>query len=277
MGEWFTYHLNRLGYRLKLYDLNINALEALAGRLKVKPASTLQGAVEDADLVVLCLPVEAVLETISQVARFMKAGGVLAEVSSVKGDIPQALIEAHQKWGISPLSLHPLFGPGATTLKGRRVALIPLIDRAKELRFTERLFPEATIVAVDAAVHDRLVAFTLSLIHFINTALLKALTHEDWKALEELSGTSFTVQRILGEALLADRPHVTAALMAMNTHFPKALSQFLKECEVLQRMVETKDIEGLERLLEELREVVGGRVYESYQKLYRMVTALEEE
>jgi len=87
----------------------------------------------------------------------------------------EALVGLAQK-DSTALSIHPLFGFGARTLKGKRIALIPIKGSKKELNLVQRFFPEAIISVISAEEHDRVMALTLSLPHFLNMVFASTLS-----------------------------------------------------------------------------------------------------
>ncbi len=86
--------------------------------------ATAAGAVENADLVVLCVPVGAVGALAEQIRPALKAGAIVTDVGSVK----QAVIEAvkpHMPQGVHFVPGHPIAG---TEYSGPRAGFAELFD-----------------------------------------------------------------------------------------------------------------------------------------------------
>ena len=72
-------------------------------------ADSLEDAVQDADLVILCVPVGAMEQVMLKIAPFLKAGATISDVGSVKRAVINA-IEPHLPTDVKFVPAHPLAG-----------------------------------------------------------------------------------------------------------------------------------------------------------------------
>ena len=72
-------------------------------------ADSLEDAVKDADLVILCVPVGAMEQVMLKIAPFLKAGATISDVGSVKRAVINA-IEPHLPTDVKFVPAHPLAG-----------------------------------------------------------------------------------------------------------------------------------------------------------------------
>ena len=72
-------------------------------------SDTLEDAVKDADLVILCVPVGAMEKVMLKIAPFLKAGATISDVGSVKRTVINA-IEPHLPANVKFVPAHPLAG-----------------------------------------------------------------------------------------------------------------------------------------------------------------------
>lgn len=111
------------------------------------------GGILKADYVVLCTPTRRTPEIIRLIAKEMKHGTYLIEISSEKSKVVSSLSKMPSK--INPICIHPMFGPGIKTIKGQNIISVPIKDAKKELTVAKTLFAGANFVTIDAAEHDK--------------------------------------------------------------------------------------------------------------------------
>lgn len=80
-------------------------------------ADTLLG---QADLVLLCVPLKSTAALARQVGQHLSPHTVLADIASTKAEVMQAMLESHTG---PVVGLHPMFGPGVTSLLGQKVVI----------------------------------------------------------------------------------------------------------------------------------------------------------
>lgn len=163
-----------------LYD-TIPEVRTRAGEIGLgEIAPTLEAAVEDADCVFLCVPVGALAAAAAGAVPAMKAGAILTDVGSVKGEAARALTAAADG-RIHVIPGHPIAGteqsgPDAgfpTLFRGAWHILTPAATGAEgEAEALEQLTAfwkalGAKVESMDAARHDRVLAITSHLPHLI--------------------------------------------------------------------------------------------------------------
>jgi len=140
-----------------------------------------QRAVEDADLVVLATPVDAIVPYARRLARRMRPGSILTDVGSTKAEIVHAL-ECSLPRHVAFVGAHPLAGSEA---RGIGVASPHLFDGAlcvltptarTDLRALARVRQLWTsvagrVVTLSPAEHDRALAATSHLSHLVAACL----------------------------------------------------------------------------------------------------------
>src|SRR5688572_9870277 len=126
----------------------------------------------------------------------MKNGACILEISSLKLDIFNSLLKIPEH--LTPLSIHPMFGPGAKNLSDTKILIIPVRNERREQNLVKSLFSESrTIVIKDPLSHDSIMAIILGMIYYINLLLANSLSKEDFALLKRVSGTTFYLQKLL--------------------------------------------------------------------------------
>ena len=236
MGSWFALHFSSRGTTTVLSDLNIDKARSVASRTGAETAESSISAVADADLALICVPIDDTPGVIHEIAPHMKSGAVLAELSSVKAQTVKALREV-ASLGVQPLSLHPMFGPAATSLKKKTIVVVQVLDGNMEADITSSLFEEAEIVISEQEEHDRVMAALLSLTYFLNIAFAKVISEEDLTSMKRMAGTTFTVQLTIAEAVISEDPVLVASLLRENTFTEYYLNRFATEAGKISELV----------------------------------------
>lgn len=125
-------------------------------------------------IVILCVPISAMRATLQAVAPLLAPGTLVADVCSVKVLPVQWMTELLPD-GVDILATHPMFGPdsAATSLKGHKIVLCPQrVDSARYLKIKTWLQGKGLIILETTAdEHDRQIAVSLALTHFIGRSL----------------------------------------------------------------------------------------------------------
>ena len=273
MGQWLVKYLKKQGHKLVISDIHKEKASVVSKTLGVHLVEDNREAVRDVDLVIISVPVESIQKVISEVAVRMKAGSVLMEVASIKGPIIESL-KALLEYDVHPLSVHPLFGPGAEKLENLKIAMIPVVDPKFEEVFIRDLFPEAEIIVVEADKHDKTMAVVLSLPYFMNLIFASTIADEDINFLKRLSGTTFTLQFLITEGLLSQDPQLHASIHFNNPKAEFYLRRFLEQTEALASALLKKDEDSFRGIYDAAR--FSLRRDEEFSKAYKRMYALLE-
>jgi len=207
MGKWVCDYLSKKKHDVIGYDNE-----------KQSPKSVTQGtslisSILHVDCVILCTPTKKTPEIIRLISKEMQRGAKLVDISSQKSKTAIALGKIPSK--ITPVCIHPMFGPGVKNIKNRNIVSIPIKDGKNELAFAKSLFPEANFVTIDSKEHDKKIALILGLPHLVNLVFANVLSKDEKIILtEKMSGTTFKVQKILAESILTESPELIETIIS---------------------------------------------------------------
>jgi prephenate dehydrogenase len=269
MGSWFTSYFARRGLDVSAYDINNKMLKTPP---HVKVQSSLLHCVEDADLVLVSVPVQKTPQAIKECTKNMKDGAIIAEISSVKDKTFAAL----KKTPISlrPLCIHPMFGPGASKKVDIRVLLVPVRNEKMELKIANEIFENANVMVLpNAKQHDKSIAIVLGLTYFANIVFAKVISSGNISMLKQVSGTTFGLQSLIAESIFTEEPELVIALIRENTFAKRYISHYIKEAGALARLVIANDSKDLKAELQKvkLRMQKGQDLQQSYKRMYEMI------
>jgi prephenate dehydrogenase len=271
MGKWFAKYFLENDFEVTGYDsendFNIKS---------VIQANSLVGAVLKADYVILCTPTRKTPEIIRLIAKEMKRGAYLIEISSQKSKTSASLAKMPAK--INPICIHPMFGPGTKKIKGQHIISIPIKDAKKELTVAKSLFPGANFVTIDTIEHDKKIAVILGLTHLINIAFANILAKDEKISLtEKMSGTTFKVQKILTESILTESPELIETIIS-NPEIRRVAEEFWKDIGRLLTSVQEGKSEEILTYIKSCQERLAKNtdLESSYKKLTTMVNSIEK-
>ena len=276
MGRWFAKFLRDKGFDVAVHSRSPEKAVKAAEELHVRYVESLD-AVRDADMVIVATSLDSTAETIRKASKKMKPNTILFDIASVKEGIIEALEEAKAQ-GIRAISVHPMFGPGATTLKGKHVIVIPIGDDPTLVKEVLGIFKGAeTHIVESGEAHDMMVALTLSLPHFLNIVFGKTLTGTDIKEVAKFAGTTFTLQLTVAEAVLSEDPDLYYEIQSRNKAFVKVLNNFLESAREVASTVKGKDREAFVKSFKEARDALSkdpnlAKAYERFYKAYEAIT-----
>jgi prephenate dehydrogenase len=233
MGSWFSrYFSEKSGTKVLAYDTN----GFWRPPTHVILCANLDSCVSEADLVLVCVPITSAPSVIKNCALNMKSGAVLAEISSIKAKTFLVLKKYSNK--IFPLCIHPMFGPGASSIRDTRILLVPVKNKKTELDTVSSLMRGSEIIVLPTAqVHDKYMAIILGLTYFVNVVLAKILSKEDILYLEKISGTFFGIQLLLMQGIISDDPSLIVSIISRNSHTKKRISEYLSEADALRSTI----------------------------------------
>jgi prephenate dehydrogenase len=125
-------------------------------------------------IVVLCVPISAMQATLQQIAPMLAPQTIVLDVCSVKV-YPVQWMKQLLPPEVSILATHPMFGPdsAADSLEGHKIVLCP--ERIAPERFQKiaAWLGSKGLISIETtpAQHDRQIAVSLALTHFIGRSL----------------------------------------------------------------------------------------------------------
>lgn len=271
MGQWFTKYFLSKDFEVTGYDE-----ESKIKNKDVKQADSLVGAILKADYVMLCTPTRRTPEIIRLIAKEMKRGTYLIEISSEKGKAVSSLAKMPAK--INPICIHPMFGPGVKSIKGQNIISVPVKDAKKELTVAKSLFDGANFVTIDAVEHDKKIAVILGLTHLLNLVFANIISKDEKIALtEKMSGTTFKVQKILAESIMTESPELIETIIA-NPEIRRVAEDLWKDVGRLLTAVQESKTEEVISYITACHERLSAKtdLEASYKKLSKMVNIIDK-
>ncbi|OEG69196.1 hypothetical protein ATZ36_10900 [Candidatus Endomicrobiellum trichonymphae] len=222
--------------------------ETLDAALKLKAVDktslSLQSA-KDADIVVICTPVDTIVLLYGQLSKIVGKNTIITDAGSVKYSIEKGIRDSFKKnGGVSFIGSHPMagkekngiFSSDADMFKNANVVITRAIKQSAENALVSQMWKDAgaNIIKMPAKKHDELVAFTSHFPHIIAFLLNKIYkkTREKNPQIDMLTAGSFkSMTRVAVSSVDVWAPIFTAN----SRNIEKYLNEFIKELNVFKQ------------------------------------------
>ncbi len=275
MGQWFVKYFIKNGDDVTFSDIEKCEAKAIATKTHAKFIPSNSDAVADAELVLISTPIKVITDVLKEISGSLSRDTCVMEISSLKKPIISSLKRIAAS-GPTVISAHPLFGAGFRKMKQAKIAMVPVMRRDLEERKIRELFPWAKITVIDVENHDRFMALTLSLTHFVNIVFASIVSEEDLDLLENLGGSTFTLQSVLSEGIMTEDPVLYAAIQMENTYTKEYMDKFLSRARTFRKYVLEKNLEDFVEFYSKIKQplLVRQGFSDAYNKMYKALESV---
>ncbi|MDV2482380.1 prephenate dehydrogenase/arogenate dehydrogenase family protein [Methanoculleus sp. Wushi-C6] len=198
---------------------------------------------EMADLVMVSVPIRATVGVIREIAPLLSEEQVFCDLTSLKAEPVRAMLESRAE----VIGLHPMFGPGAVSLRGQTIVATPARCKPETLKGLLSVFRDqgAAITLSTPEDHDRMMAVIQGLTHFGTLAKAEAIRRTGADVGETLAFTSpvYRIEMGFVGRLLAQNAGLYGDILQMNPAVPEVLAAFEEAVRALREIVESGDDE----------------------------------
>ncbi len=207
----------------------------------------------EAELVLVCVPIERTLSVIQQAAPYLKADTALADITSIKIPIVQELLKHH---GGPVLSLHPMFGPGVKSFLSQNVVVCPG-RQEQAFQWILDLIESSggKLIACTPEEHDRMMVAIQAIRHFTTFSLGVFLAEEgiDISRSLDFSSPLYRLEIDIVSRLFAQDPGLFVEIAIANDERRQAITRLADTYSRLAQLVENQDQLALKREFENTR------------------------
>ncbi|TRO49715.1 prephenate dehydrogenase/arogenate dehydrogenase family protein [Candidatus Bathyarchaeota archaeon] len=279
MGVWFARFFLAEGYSVVVADRKKEKLEKLKQTLEVETADFTE-AVAKADRVLICVSISAFKSVIKKISPAIREGQVIMDICSIK-DLPVQTMHKHLKEGLI-LGMHPVFGPGSTTIENKTFILTP--TNSQEEAFAEKFkkwleTKKARVFVMAPQKHDQLMSVVLGLPHFLGLVACDTLLEQaDYAETKDVSGTTYRMLFTLAEVAALENPELFASLQLSLPGLEKIESVFIKKASEWLTLIKQKNNVAIASKMKKLKAKLmkaSGDYDHSYKIMYKMLEATE--
>jgi prephenate dehydrogenase len=217
MGRWLRPFFEKAGYQV-----------LISGRTT---PLTYQQCIEQADAVIINVPISYTIELIHKLGHFFRPGQLMVDNTSIKTQPVAAMLEAAPE-GVEVLGMHTVFGPAIAELRRQNV-IFTTTPRSGELaQEFEGIFYKygATITHTTPEYHDRQMAFHQNLEHFTKVILAEVLRAQfgNPEAMANYSSPNSRLSLITMGRVLRGDPGLYAEIQTQNLQGAGMIQEYLR-------------------------------------------------
>ena len=279
MGTWFTKFFLGEGYSVIVSDKDKGKLLKIGNEFQVETADA-PTSVKNADIILVCVPIDDFEDIIKEIRSNVGSGQVIMDICSIK-EPPVKIMHKHIKRGIV-LGMHPVFGPGSTSVKNKNFILTPMSSEEKKFAEDFKVWlegKEAHVSIMSPRKHDELMSIVLGLPHFIGLVACDILL--DQSTLSEtrrVAGASYKMLLTLAEAVASEKADFYADLQLNLPNSEQIESLFIAKSEEWLKLIKNRNRLALISKIEDLKAKmikIDPEYLNSYEAMYRMLEAVE--
>ncbi len=269
MGRWLANFAKQNLGEVTVADISSAKARKVASELGVE-SKPVEEAAAEAELLLIAVPISKTPEVVKSLAKIAPKGALLVDVTSVKSDVVEVMQEI--KTSIELVSIHPLFGPGAVSIKDKDIIVIPVRGEKRYMDLKNQLVGlGARVTEMDAEKHDRLMAIIQCMTHFVLLVYLTAIkSMKGLKYAKKFRTPMFAELTSLAKAVLAGNPEVYGELQVHNRYARIVRSSMLEACRSLDVAFSAGDSKSVETVFKEALAPFGvEEAKQAYQELYK--------
>ena len=242
MGGWTASLMERSGHDVMIID------PASGNGLTVKDC-------KDCDTVVVSVPIHSVSGILCQLKDICRKDTLIFDLSSMKTPVAGTLKDMATSMKVC--SVHPMFGPSASSLYDRNLIVCDCGCRAAAEE-AAALFDDrgANIRIMDIDEHDSYMAYVLGLTHAVNIALFTVLQRSGFtfSDLKTVASTTFNKGLDTNRSVASEDPMLYYEIQHTNAHRDRMWSLFSDAVRDLREASMSDDPERFTELMDAGRE-----------------------
>ncbi len=237
MGAWMSSILGKDGHEIVIID------PATENGLTIKDAA-------DCDIVIVSVPIHLTYSTLSKLDSVCRKDALIFDLTSLKTPLVGRLRAMAKERKVC--SVHPMFGPSATSLYGRNLIICDC-GCSKAVEEARALFDDrgGNIRVMDVSEHDSYMSYVLGLTHAVNIALFTVLERSGYTFDDLLSVSSTTFEKGLdtNRSVASEDPMLYYEIQHMNSHRDEMWKLFSDTVSELREKSLDDDPEGFVELM----------------------------
>lgn len=243
IGSWLAAELAPK-HAIRAYDQNPDRQREIPAEIRADSLSAL--AESGPDMLINAVSLSGTITAFQAVVPLIKSDCILADLASVKGDLPKYYLECGRPF----VSVHPMFGPtfaAMSSLSGQNAIIIRESHQSGKRFFRDYLTGKGVkVFDYSFEEHDRMMAYSLT------TPFVASLVFTACITSTIVPGTTFARHLAIARGLLAEDDHLLTEIL-FNDHSVGQLDKITSQLEHLKHIIRGRDNEEAAILLQRLR------------------------
>jgi prephenate dehydrogenase len=279
MGRWFAKFFLEQGFSVVVSDKDWEKLQKLREELDVEIADIVK-AVESADRIIVCVPIDNFEDVIREISVYIKPGQEVMDICSVKEN-PVNIMHKYISNTVT-LGTHPMFGPGAKSIRGQNFILTPTNTKEQALAKDFGKWLEnkgANVFFMTPKEHDKIMSIVIGLPYFLCHVVCDTLLSSgEFKKAKEVSGVSYKLLLNLTEAVVSEETEFAASVQVNIPelyNFGELLSKKIGEwLDIIRRKNKAELVEKITMLKNELAKM-DPNYFKAYKYMYKILEVVD--
>ena len=206
MGDWIARFLRKSGHDVLIVD------PASGNGLSLKDCA-------DADAVIVSVPIHATDAVLRELDTLCRDDALIFDLTSLKSPITATLREMAPRRNVC--SVHPMFGPSATSLSGRSLIVCDC-GNVRAAETAKHLFDGrgGNIRMMPIEQHDEYMSYVLGLSHAVNIAFFTVLDRSGipFRDMQSVASTTFRKNLDTNTSVALEDPMLYYEIQHLNAH-----------------------------------------------------------
>jgi len=264
MGTLWTKLLQTVGHEVLAVDVDTD--------LSAKDAAAA------ADVVLVSVPIDVTSQVIEQVGPSMREGALLTDLTSVKQQPVEAMLE-HSRCAV--IGSHPLFGPSVRSLQNQRMAIVPARDEGDLwlpwLRTTYNSLG-LTLIETQAHTHDRIMSVVQVLTHHATEVMGRTMRRLGVSVEETLQFTSpvYRMELLMTARHFAQDPDLYRAIESGNPNCDAVTAAFKESADEFSAALAAGDADAFRSMFMEVTAFMGSFAQGALEQSSALIERLVE-
>lgn len=246
LGKWMAEHLKN-DFNITITSRNETSGKEIAKELDVAYNNNNINAIKDADIILFCVPIAFMTDTIKEVAPHAPEGSLLMDVASIKTEAAEAL-DKYAPENVEIMPCHPMFGPRVPTLERQIIVLTPFENRSNNWLGRIKDFlnnANCEIVITTPQEHDKYMSIVQGLTHFSYIALASTIRklNINVKESRNFSSPVYSLMLDMASRIVYQNPYLYYSIQKNNKETENARKTLIKESIYLSNLIEEGDEE----------------------------------
>ncbi len=276
MGRWFAGFLLKDDKEVIIHGRNEKKLLEIGKQLSIETTTGISTAVEGADIVLISVPIDAFRDVVKELQPCLNQDQIVIDITSVKV-LPVEMMHRYLT-NVTVLGTHPVFGPGARSVRNQNLVLTPTDDSEGALAEKLRRYLEdkgARVTLMTPQKHDEMMAVILGLSHFIAIASADVLlSFKGLETMKSIGGPTYKVLLTLAESVITEDPELYASIQMNLPGMGEMEELFQRSAVIWTDIVKNKDRSEFIKRMNTLKarlESTDPDFGRSYEDMYRLL------
>lgn len=229
---------------------------------------------KDADLVLICVPMEFTVDIVGKVAQYLPPTTALADIASVKAPIVQAMLKHHKG---PVMGLHPMFGPGVLSFLSQNVVFCPGRKNEAFQWLLDMIENDGgKLIACEPQEHDKIMVAIQAIRNFTTLSLGVFLTEEkiDIRRSLDFSSPTFRLEIGLVSRLLTQSAPMIVDILLATSERQQAIERLSATYSQLAQLVVRGDRDALIHKFQTVCKYFAGEIDWTVEESHYVLEAL---